>query len=103
MSMGMDVGGSGANGTAVVSRSTAIGLGAGEVAPGNGATDSQATSLTGCVDAEELGSPVEDVAEGVSRIIFYHHPNIVATHRVAITLLYIKQNVYGPLWVPCTI
>jgi len=66
MSMGMDVGGSGANGTAVMSGSTAIGPGAGEAAPGNGATDSQAASLTGCVDVEELGSPTEDVAEGPS-------------------------------------
>jgi len=39
----------------------------------------------------------------VSRIIFYYHPNIIATHRVAITLLYIEQNVYGPLWVLGTI
>jgi len=57
--MGVDVGGSSANGTAMVSGSTAIGLGVDEVAPGNGATDSGATSLTGCVDAEELGSPLQ--------------------------------------------
>jgi len=30
-------------------------------------------------------------------MIFYYHPNIIATHRVAIILLYIEQNVYGPL------
>jgi len=39
----------------------------------------------------------------VSRMIFYHHPNIIATHHVAIALLYIKQNVYGLLWVHGTI
>jgi len=39
----------------------------------------------------------------VSRIIFYYHPNIIAMQCVAITLLYIEQNVYGPLWVLGTI
>ena len=65
-SIGMDVGGSGAQGTAEVLGSTAIELGVGEVAPGTGAADSWATSLTGCVDVEELGSPTEDMVGGSS-------------------------------------
>jgi len=48
-------------------------------------------------------SQPEPYSSDVSRMIFYYHPNIIATQCVAITLLYIEQNVYGLLWVLGTI
>jgi len=63
-------------------------------------TDTQFTGVT----TLSMSMPSCDPVIGtVSRMIFYYHPNIIATHRVAITLLYIEQNVYGLLWVPGTI
>ena len=62
----MEVGGSGASGTAAGSHSMAIELGVGKVAPDTGAADSQAASPTGCVGVDELGSPVEGMGWGSS-------------------------------------
>ena len=66
MSIGMNMGGSGASGTTVASHSTVIGPGVGEAAAGTGAANSRAASPTGCVGVDELGSPVEGTEWGSS-------------------------------------